>query len=58
MQAGFVGFGILSGMTAALLAVGAGAGLVAALLVYSGTGALAVLGAALPGAPDDPLTLG
>lgn len=55
MQAGFVGIGILSGVTAALFAIGAGAGLLAALLAYSGTGALAVLGAALPCGTDDPL---
>ena len=58
MQAGFVGFGIFSGITAALLAIGAGAGVAVALVVYSCTGALAVLGAALPWAPDDHLTHG
>lgn len=58
MQLGFVGFGVFSGLTAALVAVGAGAGLLVALLVYSGTGALALLGAALPAAPDDPLIQG
>lgn len=58
MQLGFVGFGVLSGLTAALLAVCAGADLLVALLAYSSTGALAVLGAALPGAPDDPLIQG
>lgn len=55
MQAGFVGFGILSGLTAALFVIGAGAGLLAALLAYSGTGTLAVLGAALPCRPGNRL---
>lgn len=48
MQVGFVGFGIVSGLMAALFVLGAGAGLLAALLAYSGTGALTVLGVALP----------
>lgn len=58
MQAGFVGIGILSGLTAALFALGAGAGVLAALLAYSGTGAVALLGAALPGPQDDHLSQG
>lgn len=55
MQAGFVGIGILSGLTAALFVISMGAGLLVALMAYSGTGALALLGAALPGVPDDHL---
>jgi hypothetical protein len=55
MQAGFVGIGILSGFTAALFAIGSGGGVLAALIAYSGTGALAVLGAALPSGLNDPL---
>ncbi len=49
MSIGFVALGMLSGMTAALYALGAGAGLPGALLTYAGTGALTLLASVLPG---------
>jgi hypothetical protein len=52
MSIGFLAFGFLCGVTAAILVLTAGAGLLAAFAAYSGIGAAGVLLFALPGTPD------
>lgn len=56
MSIGYLAFGMMSGLTAAvwLLVAGAGAGL--ALWAYAGVGTLALLATALPGLPARPQT--
>jgi hypothetical protein len=46
-------FGILCGATAALLALNAGSGLLAAFVAYSGAGSLGLLAMALPAVWDE-----
>jgi hypothetical protein len=51
MSIGYLAFGMMSGLTAAVWALVAGAGPGLALWAYAGVGMLALLGAALPGLP-------
>lgn len=52
MSLAFVAFGVLSGVTAALLVSAAGANLLVAACVYAGAGAVALISSALPGMPE------
>lgn len=56
MSIGYLAFGMMSGLTAAVWALVAGAGPGLALWAYAGVGMLALLAAALPGLPARPQT--
>ena len=54
MSIGFLAFGLLCGVTAAVLTLTTGAGLLAAFAAYAGVGAAGTLLFALPGGRDLP----